>query len=157
MALSRTGIDMSLSWAFTNSVVTGARAIEISDSLSLVNVPAVATYNRVMRKYYSIASAGTQVIDLASWTDDYNAGAAVVLTKAIGIILTGTQAFRIEPNNAANPLPWIFGISTNYLTFGADEGFAALKAVTFTTGSKLLLTNQGGSAGTYSLAIIGGT
>lgn len=157
MAVTRSQVQFGISYTVENTVVTGAAAIKVSDNLNFTNTPTVATYNRVLRKTYSILAAGTQVIDLASFTDDYNAGAAVVLTKATGIMIYGTQAFQIEPNAAANPLPWIFGIAANYLTFGADEGFCAKKNVSFTTGSKLLLTNQGGATGSFYVAILGGT
>lgn len=155
MALTAASFNATVSWQDLATPVTGAHTIKNNDTLSLTNSPAVATYNRRLRKQYSLAAAGTQLIDLASFTDPYT-GATITLTKAIAMLLTGTQAFRIEPNSAANPLPWFFGIAANYLTFGANEGFAALKAVTFTTGSKLLLTNQGGSTGTFDLVIIGG-
>lgn len=157
MALTGSTVKFSIQRSILNTVVTGANPIKVTDSLSFSNSPAVATYNRDLRKQYSLSAAATQVIDLASFTDSFNAGAAVVLTKACGFMITGTQAFRIEPNSAADPLPWFFGIAANYMTFGADEGFCAFKAVTFTTGSKLLLTNQGGSTGTFNVLIIGGT
>lgn len=148
---------MSASWTFTNTVVTGAAPIAISDSLSIVSEMDVSVHNRVLRKTYSIAGGGTQVVDLASFTDDFNAGAAVVLTKAKGVVITGTQAFTVGPNNAANPLQWFWGGSTQTLVFAANEGFAALNTVTFTTGSKLLITNTSGSAGTFPVTILGGT
>lgn len=157
MALTGSTVKFSIQRSILNSVVAGANPVKITDALTFTNSPAVATYNRDLRKRYTVAAAGTQVIDLASFTDDFNAGAAVVLTRAAGIMIKGTQAFRIEPNAAANPLPWIWGIAANYMTFGADEGFCAFKAVTFTTGSRLLLTNQGALSGTFDVLIIGGT
>lgn len=156
MALTSSRLTATIGWTDSVTPVTGGKAVKNVDSLTITNYPAVATYNRRLRQVYTILASGTQLIDLGAWTDPYT-GASVVLTKAIAFAITGTQAFRIEPNAAANPLPWFWGIAANYMTFGADEGFAALKAVTFTTGSKILLTNQGASTGTFDVAIIGGT
>lgn len=159
MALNSTTVNMSIGWNLSNTVVTNADPIDISDTLVISATPTRtnSNYNRILRKTYTIAGAGTQVVDLASFTDDYNAGAAVVLTKAIGILIKGTQAYTLGPNNAANPLNWFFGGSTQTVAFAANEGFCALCAVTFTTGSKLLITNTSGSSGTFEIAIIGGT
>lgn len=156
MALTFAKVELVLSWSDTTTPVTGGRTVKNTDSLSLVSSPAVATYNRRLRTVYTVASSGTQLIDLASFTDPYT-GATITLTKATGIIITGTQAFTLGPNNAANPLQWFWGGTTQTLRFNANEGFAALYAVTFSTGSKLLLTNTGASSGTFDVCIIGGT
>lgn len=159
MALATSNVDMEVKWSFENIVVVGAAPIKINNGLSLTFTPTKdnSVYNRLYRKTFSLATTATQLIDLASFTDDYNAGAAVVLTRACAIIITGTQDFRFEPNAAANPLPWFFGIAANYTTWLANGGFCAFKEVTFTTGSKLLLTNSGAGTGVFQVAIIGGT
>lgn len=156
VVLTQSQIQFFASWNGT-APNTGFKDTKANDRLSFNNYPAPATYNRVLVAQYSLAASGVQVIDLASF-NDYYTGAAVVLTKAAGIVVQSNgQPFRIEPNAAANPLPWFFGIAANYLLFGASEAFGVFSAVTFTTGSKLKLTNTGGSAGTFNVAIIGGT
>lgn len=159
MALNTSNVDMAIKWTVENTVITGADPIKINDYLSLTFTPTRtnAAYNRLLRKTYSLAGAATQVVDLGSYTDDYNAGAAVTLTKACAIVISGTQAYTIGPNNAANPLNWIWGGSTQTLAFSANCGFVAFQETTFTTGSKLLITNTSGSTGTFQIAIIGGT
>lgn len=159
MALTRSSFDVSVGWTVSYTVITGADPVKINDYLSLTFQPTStnSAYNRVLRKTYSLAGSGTQVIDLASYTDDYNAGTATVLTKACALVITGTQAYSLGPNNAANPLQWLWGGTTQTLAFAANEGFAAFKETTFTTGSKLLLTNTSGSNGVFQVAIIGGT
>lgn len=156
MGIVSSTVEFSTSYTVQNTVVAGSRPVKVSDVFSLSITPAVATYQSLYRARFTLAAAATQVIDLANFTDPYNAGAAVTLTKATSIGLYGTQDFKIQPNGT-NSLNWIFGITANYLQFGANEGFQAIKAVTFTIGSKLLLTNQGASSGTFDLAIIGGT
>jgi len=156
MALTTASFQASISWTDVFTAISGAREVQNQDSLAVSVAPAVATYNRRLRKQYSLASLATQVIDLASFPDPYT-GATLTLTKAAGFLITGTQAFRIEPNAAANPLPWVWGIAANYLVFSANAAMLIYEPVTFTTGSKLLLTNQGGSAGTFDVALIGGT
>lgn len=157
MSLTAANITLSIGWTDSYAPVTGARAAVVTDSLTVSNVPAVATYNRRLRTRYTLSAAATQVIDLASFTDPYS-GQVYVLTKATGIVIRSNgQPFRIGPNAAANPLPWFFGIAANYLDFTANCGFGVYQTVTFTTGSKLLLTNTGASSGTFDVIIIGGT
>lgn len=159
MALNTSNVDMSIKWTVENTVVTGADPIKINDYLSLTFTPTRtnSAYNRLLRKTYTIAGSGTQVVDLGSYTDDYNAGASVTLTKACAIVIAGTQSYSIGPNNAANPLQWIWGGTTQTLAFAANEGFVAFKETTFSTDSKLLITNTSGSSGSFQIAIIGGT
>lgn len=156
MALTRGTIKASIEYTDTLTAPGDARVPAINDSLAKSFTVVVGTHNRVHRQQYSIASSGTQLIDLAVLTNQYT-GVSVVLTKAVGLLITGDQDFRIEPNSGANPLPWFFGIAANYLTFTAGDFLLAKKAVTFTTGSKLLLTNQGGGTGLFDVVIIGGT
>lgn len=152
---TQTSVELLLRWTGT-SARSGFNSVRVSDRCNLASLPAVATYNRVLAKQYSLASSGTQVIDLASFTDTYDPSVTNVLTKATGIIIKSNgQAFRIEPN-ASNALQWFFGTSS-YLVFSASSAFACFEPVTFTTGSKLLLTNTGASTGTFDVAIIGGT
>ncbi len=156
MALTRASIEALISFTDTLTAPGAARVPSINDKLSLAFPVVTATHNRVHYQRYSVASSGTQVIDLASLTNQYTA-AAVVLTKAAGILITGTQSFTLGPNNAANPLPWFFGGNTQTVVFDANDFFLAKRAVTFTTGSKLLLTNTGGGTGLFDVCIIGGT
>jgi hypothetical protein len=158
MAVDSATIEMAMRYSVSNTLITGARAVRVNDSLSSAQDLTVATYNRLLRKRYSLAGSGTQVIDLASFTDDYNAGAAVVLTKAAGImVVSNGQPFSIGPNNAADPLQWFWGGTTQTLVFSANSSFCAFEPETFTTGSKLLLTNTGASTGTFDVVIFGGT
>ena len=156
MALTTSTIQMSIRYTDEQTPVAGGKVVKDTDSETISSSPVVGTYNRRLRQRYSLAASGTQLIDLASFVDPYT-GATIVLTKATGILLTGTQPFTIGPNNAANPISWIWNASTEKLVFGANEGFCALKAITFTTASKMLLTNTGASTGTFDVLIIGGT
>jgi hypothetical protein len=157
MALTQGSITLVFGWTDSTAPVSGAKANVTTDSLVINSQIDTAVYNRRLRTEYSLAASATQLIDLASFTDPYS-GATYVLTKADGILIRSNgQPFRIEPNAGANPLPWFFGIAANYLVFTANHGFAVWEPVTFTTGSKLLLTNTGASTGTFSIVILGGT
>lgn len=152
---TQTQLQLLLSWTGT-SARTGYKSVRVNDNLTILSYPASATYNRMLIARYSLAASAVQVIDLASFPDLYDPTVTVTLTKAAGLaVKSNGQAFRIEPNGS-NPLQWFFGTSS-YLVLGASEGFGVLSAVTFTTGSKLKLTNTGGSIGTFDVAISGGT
>ncbi len=156
MSLTAATISMAFGWTDSITPVSGGKAVRYNDSLALNPTIDISTYNRKLRNQFSVAGSGTQLIDLASFVDPLT-GATIVLTKAIGLEFIGTQPFTLGPNNGANPLQWIWGGTTQTLRFAANEGFAAYSAVTFSTGSKLLLTNTGGSTGLFDVCILGGT
>lgn len=157
MALTTASFIAKINWINVETPIAGQAPAKTIDSLSL-SVPnvLVSTYNRRLLASYTVANGATQLIDLANFVDAYT-GATITLTKATGIVITGTKTYTLGPNNAANPLQWFFGGTTQTVRFAAGEGMGVYSAVTFTTGSKLLLSNTDSTPGTFEVVILGGT
>lgn len=166
MSLTASAISLSGSW--TQTKTNGAFGISTQgpDSLSYQAAPSIVTYSELFLNSYTIAAAGTQVLDFRSFTNTL--GTSVTATKIIAILLKATATvtgakMKIEPD-ATDGLTWFFGGTGPYieLEVGTDGACLAIsEGVAQTvdaTHKELLVTNSGTQSLTlYVYGLVGNT
>jgi hypothetical protein len=150
-ALQNVGLNASITWLLNRAVTGFSNVIHGTESaLFSSNALPVATWDELFAAQYVIAPAGTQVVDLRSFTD--LPGNAVVGTKAMAIIVLVTGAvgdkLNVKPN-AANGLQWFFEDPAKGINIPGggmamfSEGPASPGTTIDATHKQLLLTNNG--------------
>jgi hypothetical protein len=133
---------------------------------TLLHEPTIDTdvINRVLLSSYTIAAAGTQGIDLRSFTNLLNV--ATTATKVIGILLKGTGSgakMKIEPYAASNPVTWFWTGTTPAITLTCGTqgcSLLVMDGAVFTltaTDRSLLVTNTGSASLTLTVEALVGT
>ncbi|MBP3956327.1 hypothetical protein J8F10_13635 [Gemmata sp. G18] len=151
MPLTQIGLSASVTWQLARGVSGFADVTQGSDTASFSsNGLNVGTWNEVFATQYAIAAAGTQAVDLRTFTD--LTGTAVTADKALALIVLVTGAVSDKLNvkpHGTNGLQWFFGGTaegTNvpgggFLMF--SEGPTSAGTAVDATHKQLLLTNNG--------------
>lgn len=148
-------LKASITWELLKTV-TGYKDLKWpSQTKSFRLTPASSVADSILATRYTIAAAGTQVIDLSSFTDA--AGDTITGAKAVGILLipTGTNAKVKLEKDATNGLVWMLG-ATSTIEIPAGGVFCACEPVGTTidgTHKRLLLTNTGSGSLTLDVVI----
>lgn len=132
-------------------------------SVSFAVAPDTSVMNRVLLASYTIAPAGTQTVDLYSFTD--KTGDAVTATKARGLAIEAsgdTGILKIEPGGT-DPATWFLSGTTPAISLncGTDGcGIALYDGSSYTLSSttrNLKLSNTGAASITVNLYALVGT
>lgn len=156
MAATSSSIKGSVTWQLEKDV-TGFSSIKTVSQTKSVSVS--SGFDQIYNKRYTIAAAGTQSIDLSSFTNDI--GEAVTTAKVLGIALfpTGENSIcRVEPHST-NGLTWFFTASASdtprisipgggMLVFAEPVG-----TVVDGTHKVLLVTNTGSASMTLDVVV----
>lgn len=110
----------------------------------------VATWNETLNAQYTIAAAGTQVVDLRTFTDLPGNSATGTKAMAVIILVTGatTDKLNVTPN-ASNGLVWPFHNTSSSVDIPGggmlmfSEGPTSPGTTIDGTHKQLLLTNNG--------------
>jgi hypothetical protein len=146
----------------TNGNFASAKAA--NDGVSFSLSPSATTYQQALIAEYTILAAGTQTVDLSSFTT-LLFQAVTTANKVLGFIVkaTGdTGVLKIEPG-ASNPLTWFFGGTTPSISLECGASGCCLMLMDGVaetvdgTHKTILLTNTGAATITVSLEIIVGT
>lgn len=161
-ATTQVSINASLSWALSKSITGFQSATQGQDSVSFTNSAlAVATWTEIFAAQYVIATTGTQVVDLRSFTDFL--ANSVTGTKAMALIIAVTGAatdkLNVKPN-ASNGLVWPFHDASSSIDIPGggcnlfSEGASSTGTTIDGTHKQLLLTNNGSADLTVTIAAL---
>lgn len=162
MALDSIGISATVSWALSRAVTGFADVTQGPDSLSFSsNSLSTATWTEIFAAEYTLAAAGTQVVDLRTFTD--LVGNSVTGTKAMALMLSvsgaATDWLNVKPNSS-NGLQWFFGGTAEGVSVPGggvilfSEGAGSSGTTVDATHKQLLLTNNGAANLTATIAAL---
>lgn len=161
-ALSQLTLNATIGWLLSKAVTGFSNTVQYQDSLAFNNSSlTLTTWTEVSVQTYTIASAGTQVVDLRSFTDPI--GNSVTGTKAMALVIAVTGAVGDRLNvapNASNGLVWPFHDASSsvdipgggFLLF--SEGASSTGTTIDGTHKQLLLTNNGSASLTVNLVAL---
>lgn len=162
MALSQIAISGNISWQLLRAVTGFVDVTQGPDALAFAsNNLDVATWNELFAAQYTMLAAGTQVVDLRTFTD--LPGNAVTATKAMAIMILVTGAttgvLNVKPD-ATDGLVWPFenvGFGVNIPGGGMilfSEGATSTGKTINATNKEFLLTNTGAVTLTVTVAAL---
>ena len=159
MALTGFQFVTSTNWALQKSLTPWSNSSE-ADSLyfSLSSVD-IATWTQVYVNQLSIAAAGTQTIDISSFTN--LVAEATTFAHVLAIYVQPTGAAITFAPGAANGLVWFFGAVGNSIAiqdggyFSYSMPYSSSGQVVDGTHKNLLFTNTGGSTTLVNVVILG--
>ncbi len=163
MPLNQLSLGSTLTWQLSLPVTGFAARTQGTDNVSVdLSGISLVTWGELFAAQYTIAAAGTQVVDLRSFTDP--TGKAITGTKSLLLYVTVTGAaadlLNIKPNTASNALVWFFGTtadSVNVPGGGAllyTAGAGGTGATVDATHRNLLLANSGAAALTVKVIVV---
>ncbi|VTR93208.1 unnamed protein product [Gemmata massiliana] len=151
MPLTQIGLSASVTWQLSRAVTGFADVTQGSDAaIFSSNGLNTATWNEVFAAQYAIAAAGTQAVDLRTFTD--LTGTSVTADKAMAVLVLVTGAtgdkLSIKPHGT-NGLQWFFGGTAEGVNVPGggclmfSEGSTSGGTTVDATHKQLLLTNNG--------------
>jgi hypothetical protein len=160
--LTQIGMSASLTWQLARAVTGFTDVTQGSESASFAsNSLDVATWNELFAAQYTMATLGTQVVDLRAFTD--LAGNSVTGTKAMAfiILVTGavTDTLNVLPNTP-DGLIWPFHDLTSSVDIPGggmlmfSEGPTSTGKTIDGTHKQLLLTNNGLASLTVKIVVL---
>lgn len=162
MPLNSVAVNSAFNWQLNRTNTGFADAVQGPDVAAFsLNSLSVATWTELFGAQYTIAAAGTQVIDLRSFTD--LDATSVTGTKALAIQIYTTGAVGDLLNvkgNATNALQWFFDDATKGINipgggcFMFSEGASSTGTTVDGTHKQLLLTNNGAASLTVTVVAI---
>ncbi len=163
MALTSFSSSNTIAWTLSNSTNTAYSAITQGDNVQFTgNGVDTTTFNQLFTAYYTILAAGTQVIDLFSFTNIVNE--AVAFTKVYELFIlvdTGSGGNILVQPGASNALQWFFNGSTQGINLPNGTGVCYMLPISGTgqtvdaTHRNILLTNSGGSTVGVKITVMG--
>lgn len=146
--------EMRAGFAYKLSKPNPGFSPAVSTKTKAKRIPFGTAYDQVFTARYTIAAAGTQVIDLSSFTNEV--GEAVTGTLAVGILYLPTGSTSKVEADGTNGLMW-FCTGTTPAVPVADGGFFAYGEPTGTTidatHKRLKITNTGGTSLTADVLV----
>ena len=114
MALTQIGMSANLTWQLARAITGFADVTQGSDSASFSNSLDVTTWNTLFTAQNTIAAAGTQAVDLRTFTDFVGTSATADKAVSIIIIVAGaiTDVLNVK-THGTNGLQWFFESTTN--------------------------------------------
>lgn len=152
MGLSQIGLSAGITWSLTRAITGFTDAVQGPESASFAsNALSVSTWNNLFAAQYTIAPAGTQVVDLRTFTDlDANSISTADKAMAIIILVTGAVADLLNvKTDPTNGLQWFFEDTTKGINIPGggfimfSEGASSTGTTIDATHKELLLTNNG--------------
>ena len=151
MPLTQVNLSASVSWALARAVTGFADVTHGPDAKSFsLNALDPDVWNEVFGAQYTIAAAGTQAVDLRTFTDF--AGTSVTADKALAVIVlvegAGADRLNVLPHGT-DGLQWFFGGTTEGVDIPGggmlmfSEGADSTGTTVDATHRQLLLTNNG--------------
>lgn len=161
-ALTQIGITAAMTWQLSRSVTGFASVTQGNDTASFSNSAlSVATWTELFAAQYTIASAGTQTVDLRSFTDLVSNSVTGTKAMALFISTTGAAADKLNVKpNASNGLVWPFenvGYGVNIPGGGCflfSEGASSTGTTIDGTHKQMLLTNNGSASLTVTVVAL---
>jgi hypothetical protein len=164
MPLQNATMSNNLSWQLTAPRTGFSAAQQGADGISAnLNGISFTTFNQLFAAQYTILAAGTQVIDLSTFTNLVGEATGLGHALTISMTVTGTNANVALSPGASNGLVWFFGGTspTISLTTGCSFCFSGPAAgpgqVVNGTHKNMLLTNNGSGTATVKVVVLGST
>lgn len=165
MSLTTSAFNITAAWTQSQSNSPFAASSQGNDSVVYSASPSTTTYSEVFLGSYSVLAAGTQTLNLRSFTNLLNQ--SVTATKVLAIFLRATATvtgakMKIEPGGS-DPLAWFFGGTGPYVELEvgtAGAAFAVAEGVAETvdgTHKNILVTNSGTQTMTLTAYALVGT
>lgn len=161
-ALTQVGISASISWTLARAV-TGFKSVgQGQDSVAASNSAlAVATWTELFAAQYTVATTGTQVVDLRAFTDLVSNSVTGTKAMAIIVLVAGAAADKLNVAvNASNGLVWPFHNTSSSIDIPGggfnlfSEGPTSTGTVIDATHKQLLLTNNGSADLVVTVAVV---
>jgi hypothetical protein len=154
MPLDAVSLAAEVAWKLSKDVTGFKDVVQGQDTKSYSLLPAVATFNQILLKQYTILASGTQTVNVHSFTNVIEE--AVTSQKAVFLFVLPTGAgVSIEPG-AADPLDWFLSGTSPVVTVQAGGLFVISEPLGTTvnnTTKNLLFTNISGAA-TLTLTLV---
>lgn len=162
MSLSQVGIGANITWQLSKTVTGFTDVMQGSESAAFAsNSLSTTTWNAALLAQYTIAAAGTQAVDLRTFTD--LVGTSVTADKAMGILFIVTGAITDTLNvkkHGTNGLQWFFESASFGVNIPGGGMFMFCEGATSTgttvdaTNKQFLLTNNGAASLTVKVVAV---
>lgn len=161
MPLTSVAVRASIRWAMA-AARTGTNDATQEDSLTSRPTIDTGTYNHVFFAEYTIAAAGTQVVDFyGPWTSILNESVTATKILTFLVVVSGNSSLTVEPD-ATDGLDWPMGTGPYTITAVTNtdahwEHFDGTHKVIDNTHKEWLLTNTGANSLNVTIVAIAGT
>lgn len=163
MGLSQISVNADVTWQLAKSNTGFTDTIHGTESASFsLTLLDTDTWNELFAAEYTIAAAGTQAVDLRTFTDlAGNSVATADKALAIIIIVTGAAADLLNvKKHGTNGLQWFFGGASEGVNIPGggmllfSEGSSSTGTTVDASNKQLLLTNNGAASLTVKVVAL---